>query len=100
MDGVCVGGRADAFQLLDDAVHPEGKAVVLLVGTGGHGSHGSHLENPGRVPSNVPGRDPYRRIGRVPRGGGGVQSGGLWKNPWAGEPAGSSGGALSPRNRI
>src|SRR5260370_38569088 len=37
MDGVRVGGRADVFQLLDDAVHPKGMAPVARVPPGGEG---------------------------------------------------------------
>ena len=108
MDGVCVGGRAYAFQLLNDAVYPEGKAVVLPVGTGGHGSHGSHLENPGRVPSNVPGRDPIEGgveylVGKAESSQGAVEV--LWKGA-EGKIRGQASQqdpreeTLSPRNRI
>src|SRR6266850_119545 len=94
VDGVRVRGRAHVFQLGNDAVHPEGKAVVLRVGTGGNGSDGSHLENPGGAPSNVPGRDPCRRKRRVSRRERGVQSRGCGK---VREQAsrGSSGGNLA-----
>src|SRR6266567_1551979 len=37
MDGVRVGGRADVFQLLDDAVHPKGQEIT------------SHYEMTGRL---------------------------------------------------
>src|SRR6266851_1101131 len=63
--GAGAGGRADVFQLLDDAVHPEGKAAVLRAGTGGKSDYARHVENPARTPSNVPGREGTPVEGRV-----------------------------------
>src|SRR5713226_5497297 len=73
VDGIRVRRRADVFQLLDDAVHPKRKPALLRFAAGGKGCDSSHLENPGRAASNVPGRNPCRRHGMVPRGNASVQ---------------------------
>jgi hypothetical protein len=42
MDSVRAGSGADILQLLNDAVHPKGKAAVLRAGTGGKSNYARH----------------------------------------------------------
>src|SRR5260370_39819138 len=87
MDGVRVGGRADVFQLLDDAGHPKGQAPMLRVRAGGKGRDRSHVQPRKSARMSSLRGDPCRTGPTEYSLGAGASNRRLWKKSETCEPS-------------